>query len=80
MTSGTRKRICVLLQEAQIDFLGSLARRLEKEAHKKMSRSRIIEVLTKTLTVTKPDIGECRTEEEIERELLKGLKKAVKEL
>jgi len=69
-----------LLQEAQIDFLGSLARRLEKEAHKKMSRSRIIEVLTKTLTVTKPDIGECRTEEEIERELLKGLKKAVKEL
>jgi len=80
MTSGTRKRICVLLQEAQVDFLGSLAKRLEKEAHKKMSRSRIIEVLTKTLTGTKPDIGECRTEEEIERELLKGLKKAVKEL
>jgi len=80
MTSGTRKRISVLLQEAQIDFLGSLAKRLEKEAHKKMSRSKIIEVLTKTLTATKPDIGECRTEEEIERELLKGLKKVVKEL
>lgn len=75
MTSGTRKRISVLLQKAQIDFLGSLAKRLEKETHKKISHSKIIEVLTKTLTCTKPDIGECKTEEEIERELLKALKK-----
>jgi len=36
--------------------------------------------LTKTLTCTKPDISECRSEEEIERELLKCFKKAVSEL
>jgi len=57
-----------------------LAKRIEKEGHKKMSRSEIVKVLMKTLTCIKPDIGECRSEEEIERELLKCLKKAVKEL
>jgi len=57
-----------------------LAKRIEKEGHKKMSRSEIVKVLMKTLTCIKPDIGECRSEEEIERELLKCLKKAVREL
>ncbi|MQY66623.1 MAG: hypothetical protein GH147_09180 [Clostridia bacterium] len=57
-----------------------MAKRIEKESHKKMSRSEIVKVLMKTLTCIKPDIGECRSEEEIERELLKCLKKAVREL
>jgi len=57
-----------------------LAKRIEKEGHKKMSRSEIVKVLMKTLTCIKPDIGECRSEEEIERELLKCLKKAAREL
>jgi len=74
------KQTSVLLQETQIDFLRNLAKRIEKEGHKKMSRSEIVKVLIKTLTCIKPDIGECRSEEEIERELLKCLKKAVREL
>jgi len=39
-----------------------------------------MQVLTKTLTCMKPDIGECRSEVEIEREFLKSLKKVAKEL
>ena len=80
MKLGRAKQTSVLLRKAQIDFLRSLAKRIEKEGHKKMSRSMIMKVLTKTLTCIKPDIGECRTEEEIERELHKCLKKAVSEL
>jgi len=80
MTSGGRKRTSILLRETQIDFLRNLARKIEKEGHKKMSRCKIMEVLTKTLTCIKPDIGECRSEKEIERELIKCFKKAVEEL
>jgi len=80
MTSGRPKRTSILLRETQIDFLTNLARKIEKEGHKKISRCKIMEVLTKTLTCTKPDISECRSEEEIERELLKCFKKAVSEL
>jgi len=69
-----------LLRETQIDFLRNLARKIEKEGHKKMSRCKIMGVLTKTLTCIKPDIGECRSEKEIERELIKCFKKAVEEL
>jgi hypothetical protein len=57
-----------------------LAKRIEKEGPKKMSRSEIVKVLMKTLTCIEPEIGECRSEKEIERELLKCLKKAVREL
>jgi len=80
MISPRGKRTSVLLRDAQIDFLSNLARRLEKEAHKKMSRCRIMEVLTKTLTCTKPHIGKCKSVEEIERELLQCLKKVAKKL
>ncbi|MBA7511746.1 hypothetical protein ES705_03742 [subsurface metagenome] len=80
MISRKVKQTSVLLQKTQIDFLRNLAKRIEKESHKKMSRSEIVKVLMKTLTCIKPDIGECRSEEEIERELLKCLKKAVREL
>jgi dynactin complex subunit len=80
MTLRKAKQSSVLLQKAQIDFLRNLARRIEKEGRKKMSRSEIMKVLMKTVTCIKPDIGECRTEEEVERELLKCLKKAVREL
>ena len=80
MTSGRGKQTSVLLEKTQIDFLRNLAKRIEKEGHKKMSRSKVMNVLTKTLTCIKPNIGKCRSEEEIERELLKCLKKAVKEL
>jgi len=80
MTLRKAKQSSVLLQKAQIDFLRNLAKRIEKEGHKKMSRSEIIRVLMKTVTCIKPEIGECRSEKEIERELLKCLKKAVKEL
>jgi len=80
MTSGRPKRTSILLRETQIDFLMNLARKIEKEGQKKISRCKIMEVLTKTLTCIKPDISECRSEEEIERELLKCFKKAVREL
>jgi len=80
MISRKVKQTSVLLQKTQIDFLRNLAKRIEKEGHKKMSRSEIVKVLMKTLTCIKPDIGECRSEEEIERELLKCLKKAAREL
>jgi len=80
MISRKVKQTSILLQKTQIDFLRNLAKRIEKEGHKKMSRSEIVKVLMKTLTCIKPDIGECRSEEEIERELLKCLKKAVREL
>ena len=80
MISRKVKQTSVLLQKTQIDFLRNLAKRIEKEGHKKMSRSKIVKVLIKTLTCIKPDIGECRSEKEIERELLKCLKKAAREL
>jgi len=79
--SSRMKRTSVLLYQKQIDFLRNLCKRIEKEGHKKMSRCKIMNVLTKTLTcIKKPDIRECKSEEEIERQLLKCLKKAVKEL
>jgi hypothetical protein len=75
------KQTSVLLYEKQIDFLKNLCKRIEKEGHKKMSRCKIMNVLTKTLTCIKTaDVHECRSEEEIERQLLKCLKKAVTEL
>lgn len=80
MTLRKAKQSSVLLQKTQIDFLRNLAKRIEKEGHKKMSRCEIIKVLMKTVTCVKPEIGKCRSEEEIERELLKCLKKAVREL
>ena len=80
MTLRKAKQSSVLLQKAQIEFLSNLAKRIEKEGHKKMSRSEIIRVLMKTVTCIKPDVGECRSEKEIERELLKCLKKTVREL
>jgi len=80
MTLRKAKQTSVLLQKTQIDFLRNLAKRIEKEGHKKMSRSKIVKVLMKTLTCIKPDIGECRSEKEIKRALLKCLKKAVREL
>jgi len=80
MISRKVKQSSVLLQKTQIDFLRNLAKRIEKEGHKKMSRSKIVKVLIKTLTCIEPDIGECRSEKEIERTLLKCLKKAAREL
>ncbi len=80
MISRKAKQTSVLLQETQIDFLRNLAKRIEKEGHKKMSHSEIVKVLIKTLTCIKPDLGECRSEEQIEKELLKCLKKAIREL
>ena len=79
--SSRMKQTSVLLYEKQIDFLKNLCKRIEKEGHKKMSRCKIMNVLTKTLTCIKTaDVHECRSEEEIERQLLKCLKKAVTEL
>jgi len=81
MMSSSTKRTSVLLNEKQIDFVRNLSKRVEKESHEKMSRCKIMKVLTKTLTcIKKGDIPECRSEEEIERELFKCFKKAVKEL
>jgi len=80
MKSGRAKQTSVLLQENQIDFLRNFAKRIEKEGRKKMSRCKILEVLTKTLTCIEPEIGECRSEEDVERALLKCLKKALKQL
>jgi len=79
--SSRMKQTSVLLYEKQVDFLKNLCKRIEKEGHKKMSRCKIMNVLTKTLTCIKTaDVHECRSEEEIERQLLKCLKKAVTEL
>jgi len=78
MISGKHRRTSVLLREKQIDFLRNLARKIEKESHEKMSRCKIIEVFTRTLTHIKPEIGECRNETEIENVPLKCLKKPVK--
>jgi len=79
--SSRTKQTSVLLYEKQVDFLKNLCKRIEKEGHKKMSRCKIMNVVTKTLTCIKmADVPECRTEEEIERQLLKCLKKAVTEL
>jgi len=80
MKSGGAKQTSVLLQEQQIDFLRDLAERIEKEGRRKMSRCKIVEVLTKTITCIEPEIGECRSEEDVERELLKCLKKALKQV
>lgn len=80
MTLRKTRQSSVLLQKAQIDFLRNLAKRIEKEGHKKMSRSKIIRVLMKTVTCIKPDVAKCRSEKEIERELRKCLKEAVREL
>jgi len=80
MASGT-KRTSVFLEEKQIDFLNRLAKKIEKESHEKMPCCKIVEVLTKTLTcIKKAKIRKCKSEEEIERELLKCFKKAAKEL
>jgi len=79
--SSSTKRTSVLLRQKQIDFLNSLAKKIEEEGHKKMSRCKIMKVLTNILTCIKMrDVPDCRSEEEIERELLKCLKKGVKEL
>jgi len=75
MTSGRGKRTSILLNEKQMAFLKELARRIEKKCRKRIPHSEILTVLTKILTYIKPDIGECKTEEEIEKELLKRLKK-----
>ena len=80
MTSRRAKKISVLLGKRQIDFLRKLAKRIERESHKKMSRSEIMKVLTRSLTRIKPGVGKWRSEKEIEKELLKSFKKAVKEL
>jgi len=79
MRPGRGKQTSVLLKGEQIDFLRNLAKRIEKEGRKKMSRCKIMEVLTKILTCITPEIGECRSEEEVERGLLKCLKKAVRQ-
>jgi len=80
MESVRGKRISVLLYDTQIDFLRNLAKRIEEEGPKKMSRSQIVKVLTKILTCMKPEIRECRSEKEIEKELIRCLKQALKEL
>jgi len=75
------RRTSVLLSKEQIEFLTKLAKRIEKESGKKISRCRIMNVLTKTLAcIGKVEIGECRSEEEMEKHLLKCFKRAVKEL
>jgi len=77
---GDTKRTSVLLEEKQIDFLNRLAKKIEKGSHKKMSRCKIMKVLTKTLIcIKKPDVRKWRSEEGIERQLLKFLKKTKKE-
>jgi hypothetical protein len=79
--SSSPKRTSVFLEEKQIDFLDSLAKKIEKEGDEKISRCQIMKVLSKTLTcMEKAKICKCRGEEEIEKELLKCFKKAVKEL
>jgi len=78
--SSRMKQTSVLLYEEQIDFLTKLCKMIEEQGQKKMSRCKIMKVLTKTLTCVKPDVGECRSEEEIERELLRCFKKAVMEM
>lgn len=72
------KQTSVLLDEKQINFLRNLSKKIEKQGREKMSRSKIMNVLTRTLTCIKPKIRRCRTEEEIEKELLRCFKKAVK--
>jgi len=79
MSSGAGKQSSVLLRQGQIDFLRNLATKIEKECHKKVSRCKIMEELTKTLTRIKPDISKCKSEQEVEKELLKCLRQAVKE-
>jgi len=75
------KRVSVLLNEKQIVFLRNLSKRIEKQGHGKMSRCKIMKVLTKVLTcIKKRDIHECTSEQELEKELLRCFKKAVKEL
>jgi len=79
--SSSPKRTSVFLEEKQIDFLNRLAKKIEKESHEKMSRCEIVKVLSKTLTcMEKKKMHECKSEEEIERELLKCFKKAAKKL
>lgn len=78
---GRGKRTSILLEKKQIDFLESLCKRIEEKGQMKMSHCQIIKVLTKTLAcIRKPDIRECRNEEEIEKELVRCLKKGVKQL
>ncbi len=78
--SSRMKRTSVLLYEKQIDFLTKLCKMIEEQGQKKMSRCKIMKVLTKTLTCIEPDVSECTSEEEIERELLRCFKKVVREL
>jgi hypothetical protein len=79
--SSSPKRMSILLKGKQIDFLDSLAKKIEKEGREKMSRCQIVKVLTKTLTcMEKVKIGKCKSEEEIEREFLKCFEKGVKKL
>ena len=80
MTSRRAKQASILLNKTQIDFLKNLAKRIEKESYKKMSPSKIMKVLTKSLTCIKVDIHEWRREKEIERELVNCVKKATREL
>ena len=77
VSSGT-KRTSILLKEKQIDFLNSLTKKLERKCHKKIPRGKIMNVLIETLTCIEPEIGPCASEEEIGRQLLKCLKKAIK--
>lgn len=73
------KQISISLHKAQIEFLRGLIERIERQSHKKISRSKITKVLIETLTcIKKIDIHECRSEREIEKELLKCLKKYIK--
>jgi len=76
--SSGMKRTSVLLKEKQIDFLNNLTEKIERKCHKKMSRCKIMNILIETLTCIEPEIGPCATEEEIEGQLLKCLKKAIK--
>jgi len=79
--SSSPKRMSILLKGKQVEFLDSFAKKIEKEGHEKMSRCQIMKVLSKTLTcMEKTKIQKCKSEEEIERELLKCFKKAAKEL
>lgn len=78
--SNKTKQTSILLDKKQINFLKNLSKKIEKESHKKISRCKIMKVLTQTLTCVKPKIRECRSEKEIEKELLRCFKKAVKEI
>lgn len=74
------KQISITLHKAQIEFLRGLIERIERQSHKKISRSKITKVLMETLTcIKKIDLHECRSEREIEEELLKCLKKSMEE-